>query len=109
ACVHEFEAQIEREGTSAGDFFTRPLATLPGLRPTLREYMGMPENGYDRPFFMAHGIGDQDVPIPMTARYAAVLGANRQPVTFRTYPTDHSGTMRASLPDTIPYVRELFR
>ena len=32
-----------------------------------------------------------------------------QPVTFHTYPTDHSGTMNASLKDSIPFAAKLMR
>lgn len=38
----------------------------------------------------------------------AALTANGEPVTFKTYPTDHSGTLIESQADTIPFVRELF-
>ena len=42
---------------------------------------------------------------PFEAGYVAQLKANREPVDFHTYPTDHNGTMAASLPDSIPFVR----
>ena len=58
---------------------------------------------------MAHGGGDVDVPYAQTARYAEALQAGGEPVIFKTYPTDHSGTMQQSLADTIPYVRRAFR
>ena len=41
------------------------------------------------------------------APYVAQLKANGEPVDFHTYPTDHNGTMAASLPDSIPFVRAL--
>jgi hypothetical protein len=102
-CDEQFAAMME--GVGMGSFFTAPLATLPGFRETVVDYMGMPETGFDKPFFMGHGALDVDVPYAQTARYAQVLQANGQPVIFKTYPTDHSGTMDASLADTIPYVR----
>jgi hypothetical protein len=105
-CVQAFAAKLQ--GVSIGDFFTAFVETLPNFKATVRAYMSMPESGFDRPFFMGHGIIDTNVPIPATARYVAVLLANRQPVTFKAYPTDHSGTMAASLPDTVPFVRRLF-
>ncbi|NBE55309.1 lipase family protein [Streptomyces boluensis] len=107
-CLRPFEKRIEEAGVSSGDFLDRPVNEIPGFAETVREYMGMPEDGFDQPFFMAHGTKDKDVPISATAAYAAALKANGEPVTFATYPTDHSGTMAASQPDTVPFVRELF-
>ena len=106
-CIMEFEEKLD--GVVIGDWFTKPLATLPGFEATTRAYMGMPESGFDRPFFMGHGIKDTDVPIAGTSAYVARLEANAEPVTFKTYPTDHSGTMAASQPDSIPFVRRLFQ
>ena len=106
-CDEQFAAMME--GVAMGSFFTLPLATLPGFRETVVDYMGMPETGFDKPFFMGHGAADVDVPYAQTLRYATVLQANGEPVVFKTYPTDHSGTMAASLEDTIPFVRRALR
>ncbi len=106
-CVGTFGKHLKN--VSVGDYFTRPPSALPGFRTAVRAYMGMPESGFDQPFFMAHGRKDTDVPIPATLAYATVLKSNRQPLTFRTYPTDHSGTLAASLKHTIPFVKSLFR
>ncbi len=106
-CDEQFAAMME--GVAMGTFFTAPLATLPRFRETVVDYMGMPEKGFDKPFFMGHGALDVDVPYAQTARYAAVLQANGEPVVFKTYPTDHSGTMDASLADSVPYVRRALR
>lgn len=106
-CVFDFEKTLK--GVNAGDYFTRPPSALPGFTRTVRSYMAMPESGFDRPFFMAHGRKDADVPIPPTLLYAEALKSNRQPLTFRTYATDHSGTLSASLKDTLPFVARLFR
>lgn len=106
-CVSEMEAAVA--GANVGDWFTKPLALLPGYASTVKEYMAMPESGFDKPFFMGHGLLDTDVPIAGTLPYVAVLTLNRQPVTFKTYPTDHSGTMLASQPDSIPFVAKLMR
>jgi len=105
-CVVEFRDTLK--DVALGDYFTDPLATLPNFKDTVREYLGMPESGFDQPFFIAHGIADTNVPIPQTTRYAAVLKAHGEPLTFKAYPSDHSGTMAASLPDTIHFVRERF-
>ena len=106
-CVLELEEAVK--GTAMGDFFTRPLASLPGFPETAREYLGMPETGFEKPVLMANGAVDTDVPAATTAAYVGVLRANGADVTFRTYPTDHSGTMQASLVDSVPFVRALFR
>jgi dienelactone hydrolase len=107
ACVIPFEHALA--DAAVGDWFTAPIASLPDAYPTLRNYLGMPERGFDRPFFMGHGVADLDVPIAQTARYVGVLEKNLQPVTFHTYPTDHSGTLQASLTDSVPFLRRLFR
>jgi hypothetical protein len=106
-CDEDFAAMME--GVAMGTFFTLPMASLPGFRETVVDYMGMPESGFDKPFFMGHGAADVDVPYAQTLRYATVLRANGEPVVFTTYPTDHSGTMAASLEDTIPFVRKAMR
>lgn len=105
-CVIPFFDKLE--GVSLGDYFTEPVMSLPNFLPTVVDYLGMPEDGYDKPFFMAHGILDVDVPFASTAAYVAKLEANGQPVTFKTYNNDHSGTMTESQPDTIPFVRDRF-
>jgi hypothetical protein len=96
-------------GVVVGNYLTRPLTSLPNWTATIDDYMRMPESGFDKPFFMGHGLADTDVPIPQTARYVLQLEANHQPVTFKTYPTDHSGALVQSQKDEIPFVANLFR
>ena len=91
-----------------GDFVNRPLATLPNWTATINDYMKMPESGFDKPFFMGHGILDTDVPFAVTAPYVLKLTANNQPLTFKAYAKDHSGTLVAAEADEIPFVAELF-
>ena len=95
-------------GLVLGSLFARPLGTIPNLHAVLTDYMGIPETGYDKPFFIGQGLQDTDIVMPSTLLLAATLHRNAQPMTFRTYPTDHSDTMAASLPDTVPFVRALF-
>ncbi len=92
---------------SIGSFFSKRLNTLPGFDAALRDYLAMPESGFDRPFLLGHGLLDTDVPIFITQPWVAALQRNGQPVTWKTYPTTHSGTMKASLKDTMPFVRAL--
>jgi hypothetical protein len=47
---------------SLGSFMTRGLSTLPAFARTARDYMAMPESGFDKPFFMGHGLDDSGVP-----------------------------------------------
>jgi predicted esterase len=70
--------------------------------------MKMPESGFDKPFFMAHGLKDEDVPYGLTKPYVDKLKTNHQPVTFRTYNSDHSGTLLLSQKDSHPFVKRLF-
>lgn len=105
-CFTDFKGDLE--GVSLGDYFTQPVALLPNFLPTVRGYMGMPEDGFDRPFFLGHGVRDTDVPFATTEAYVDVLLANDEPVTFKAYVNDHSGTMTESQRDTIPFVNELF-
>ena len=105
-CLFAFENELN--GVNIGDYFTRPLASLPNWQQTIDDYLAMPESGFDKPFFMGHGLFDTDVPYPLTAAYVAKLKANGQPVTFKTYASDHSGALIASQADTHPFVRALF-
>ncbi|TSD99407.1 lipase [Skermania sp. ID1734] len=105
-CIFDFENDVR--GVNVGDFVTAPVRSLPNWTAIIDDYMAMPESGYDKPFFMGHGLLDTDVPYPVTAAYVARLMANRQPVTFKTYLADHSGTLIQSRRDSVPFVRALF-
>ncbi|MDH6678068.1 acetyl esterase/lipase [Rhodococcus sp. LBL1] len=104
-CLEPFENEIK--GTVLASLLAKPLSGL-NANGLLSGYMGVPESGYDKPFFIGQGLKDTDIVMPSTLLFGTRLVANGQPVTFRTYPTDHSGTMAASLPDSVPFVQELF-
>lgn len=87
--------------------FSRPLADVPGLSAAVHAYMATPDRGYDRPIFLGQGLYDTDVPAPFALTLAAALTANGQPVTLRVYPTDHSGTVNASIADSTPWLARL--
>ncbi|WP_063004055.1 lipase family protein [Nocardia salmonicida] len=108
ACIGPFGDELAAAKPSIGSMFARPMSSIPDVHGLLAHYMGLPESGYDRPLFLGQGLQDTDVVTPETLRYAAVLQANRQPLTFRTYPTDHDGTVNASLVDSVPFVSALF-
>jgi Secretory lipase len=105
-CINAFAHDLQ--GVAFSPFFSRPVSTLPGVARVLDVYMKMPEKGFDKPFFMAHGLKDTDVPYALTAPYVAKLKANNQPLTFKLYNTDHSGTLIASQPAAHAFVRRLF-
>lgn len=104
-CYDEMEQRVK--GVSIGSMLSKPL-TDPTFFAAIRSVMGVPTSGYDRPFFIAQGATDTTVWPPLTGKLVTELMLNMQPVTARLYPSDHSGTMAASLPDTTPYVAELF-
>ncbi|MBH0778272.1 alpha/beta hydrolase [Nocardia bovistercoris] len=108
ACVGAFGDELAAAGVVIGDQFTRPLSEIPDLLGKLTRTMGLPETGFDRPLFLGQGARDTDVITPATLLYTTRLQVNGQPVTVHVYPTDHSGTVNASLTDSIPFVRGLF-
>ncbi|MGW6623959.1 alpha/beta hydrolase family protein [Nocardia sp. NPDC055002] len=107
-CIGPLGDELAAAKPSVGSMFARPLSSIPDVHGLLARYMGLPESGFDRPLFLGQGLRDTDVVTPETLRYAAVLQANGQPVTFHTYPTDHDGTVNASLVDSLPFVSALF-
>ena len=58
----------------------------------------------------AHGIGGKDVDVPTAMQQALVSDACKagSPIQAHVYPEmDHSGTVNASLKDSLPFVRNL--
>ncbi|MUL45100.1 prolyl oligopeptidase family serine peptidase [Mycobacterium sp. CBMA293] len=93
-------------GTRPADFFSAPLASLPGIRQALADYMGTPVSGYDRPIFLGVGLKDRDVPPSSTLKFADQLKANGQDVTLKIYPDDdHSSAVLTSMADSTPFLR----
>ncbi|ROO89173.1 secretory lipase [Actinocorallia herbida] len=108
-CYPELSAEIKADGIGIGDILSRRLVDR-RLIQALRESLAIPVKGYPRPFYVAHGARDTDVPALLVLKLAADLRRNGAPVTFKLYPgADHSGNMFASLPDTLPFVRGLLR
>jgi len=107
-CLEQFGDELSANDVVLGDLFARPLSALPDVHGLLAAYLGLPESGYDRPLFLGQGLRDTDVLTPQTLRFAATLMARGEPVTLRVYNEDHSGTVNASLVDSIPFVRGLF-
>jgi acetyl esterase/lipase len=107
--VCDAELDVALAKLNPDQFFSEPLSTLPGIADALSDYMGIPTTGYDRPVFLGVGLLDRDVPPSFTLTFADELKANGQPVELHVYPdVDHGGTVRASLPDSTPFLRGLF-
>ncbi|WP_436838450.1 alpha/beta hydrolase family protein [Nocardia xishanensis] len=105
-CQRQFHTELADAKVVIGDLLARPLSDLPpGL---LHDDLALPETGYDKPIFIGQGLRDTNIITPNTLRYAAALTANREPVILHTYNTDHSGTVNASLVDSIPFVANAF-
>ncbi|MFD6455967.1 alpha/beta hydrolase family protein [Nocardia sp. NPDC060220] len=101
-CQRQFHGELAVANVVIGDLLARPLRDLPeGL---LRNYLALPETGFDKPVFIGQGLRDTNIITPNTLRYAATLTAAGQPVRLHTYPTDHSATVNASLVDSVPFV-----
>ncbi|MGW4325038.1 lipase family protein [Nocardia sp. NPDC004573] len=104
-----FQALADRaQGISVGQLFSRPLADGDFVA-TARPVMDVPLDGYDRPLFIGQGTNDTDVPAPLTAKLVADLALRGVRPDVHVYPgKDHSATMAASLPDSMPFVARLF-
>lgn len=106
-CVDQLSDQLESQNID--QFFVKPLNSIPGLRDALAAYMGTPTSGFDRPVFLGVGLDDHDVPPTATLTFYDQLVANNQQVELRIYPdADHDGTVLASLPDSMPFIRKAF-
>ena len=106
------KSQLDQElaAMTPTQFFSAPLATLPGVSDALDDYMGTPVTGYDRPIFLGAGLLDRDVPAKSSLVLYDQLKANNQDVVLKIYPEeDHSGTLLASLPDSTPFIDRAVR
>ncbi|MFC7615065.1 lipase family protein [Actinokineospora soli] len=68
----------------------------------------VPVTGYTRPLLVAQGTQDQTVPQALTEQWVRDLRNNAQPVTYKTYPADHTGSLTASLSDSLTFADTLF-
>ncbi|MFC0316232.1 lipase family protein [Gordonia phosphorivorans] len=97
-------------GERVNTWFTRPLASVPGVQGALVEYMSTPYSGYDRPVFLGQGLLDTDVPVVSAGSLYAQMLAAGQPIEFHLYPgEDHSGAVLASMPDSTPFLARIMR
>lgn len=100
------EAREKYADVSIGQLLSKPLDDE--IVDAAREILTVPTTGYDRPLFIGQGLKDIDVPAPLTFKLAADLALNDVDFAFRTYPTDHLGTVPASQTDSTPFVAALF-
>ncbi|WP_430333253.1 alpha/beta hydrolase family protein [Rhodococcus sp. ACT016] len=99
-----YEQQAEAvQGVSVGAMLSRPLGD-PALHGALVDYLAVPTAGYDRSLFIAQGLLDTVVPAPLSFKLIADMRLAGVDATYMTYPTNHDGTMAASLPDSTPFV-----
>ncbi|UGT44967.1 prolyl oligopeptidase family serine peptidase [Nocardia yamanashiensis] len=96
------------EGVSLNQLFARPLSDG-DFAAIAHPVMDVPMTGYDRPLFIGQGTNDTDVPAPLTAKLVVDLNAHGVQPEVHVYPgKDHSATVSASLPDSVPFVARLF-
>ncbi|MDG4665115.1 prolyl oligopeptidase family serine peptidase [Mycobacterium sp. 236(2023)] len=106
-CAAELAGALS--GSAPASLFTAPVTSIPGAAEAIDEFMGIPSSGYDRPIFLGVGLQDRDVPPSLSQRFADQLTANGQDVTLKVYPdADHSGTVLDSIPDSTPFLAQLF-
>lgn len=106
-CYDEFSKEMT--GRDLRAMFVKPISSIPNAYGQLKEYMGTPDNGYDRPIFLGQGLTDIDVPAPSALSLAAALTANHQPLQLHLYPTDHSGTVYAATNDATAFLQSVMR
>ncbi|MFZ2530362.1 MAG: lipase family protein [Rhodococcus sp. (in: high G+C Gram-positive bacteria)] len=103
-----YDAFGERYGdVGVGQLLARPLGD-DRFRSAFADYVAVPTAGYDRPLFIGQGLRDTMVPAPLSGKLAVDLTVGGADLHYRTYPGGHGDTMSASLPDTTPFVAQLF-
>ncbi|WP_034646529.1 lipase family protein [Corynebacterium sputi] len=115
SCLTEVAESLD--GTNISRMFSAPLMSVVGLPEALGGYMATPTGGYDKPVFLGHGLLDQDVPSPIgvalnseiwARQFLADNGGGNSSVEVHWYPTDHSDTVMESVPDSTPFLEDLF-
>lgn len=94
--------------TSLNELFSRPVASIPNLRPIVQAYLGVPDTGYVKPVFFGQGLLDTTVILPYTLEFLRRVEASSQSTTILTYPVDGQGTAAAAFPDASSFVAALF-
>ncbi|MBG6121791.1 alpha/beta hydrolase family protein [Corynebacterium aquatimens] len=114
SCYYEVEAAVR--GVNLTRAFKKPLRSVPGAEQAIRDFMGTPVAGYDKPVFLGHGMTDVDVPGPIGVVLNSdmwlrqFVGSPRNNfVEVRWYPTDHDGTVNASTQHSVPFLARIMR
>ena len=104
-CLGPMEDAIEKGGVSAKVGFSEsPAPVIQKLFPQI----SYPTLHLDQPLFVGTGEVDHDVPPLMQGALVHDSCAAGSRVTWKRYPgLDHSGTVNASLVDSLPFVRDL--
>lgn len=101
---------IKENNVQVQNIFSRPLDGITDFHTHLKEYMGVPEEGYNEPVFIGQGGRDTDVFTPGVFALVAKMKVKSQPVEFHFYPEqDHGGTVNESFSDSSPFVRQLLQ
>jgi hypothetical protein len=102
-------AELQRAVAATGlnELFTKPVASIPNIRPIVEAYLGVPDRGYDKPVFIGQGLLDTTVILPFTVDFINRVQASGQNVTVRTYPSDGPSTAAAALPDASGFVANI--
>ncbi|MFE3289330.1 lipase family protein [Rhodococcus sp. NPDC059234] len=93
---------------SVAQMLSRSLAN-PAVLAALRDYLQVPVSGFDRPLFIAQGLRDAVVPIPLTLKLIADMRLAGTHPDFRVYPGDHIRTIYDAEQDEARFVAGLFR
>ncbi len=105
SCLGPMEDAIEKGQVSQHVGFAKPL--VPVVQ-TLFPLISYPTVHLQQPIFMGTGEADLDVPPPMQGALVRDACAAGTRVTWRRYAgLDHSGTVNASLADSLPFVKDL--
>lgn len=104
-CSAELQSAVA--STSLNALFSRPVHSIPNLRPIVEAYLGVPDTGYVKPVFFGQGLLDTQVILPYTLEFLGRVEASSQSTTIRTYPVDGQGTAAAALPDASAFVTSL--
>nr|WP_235700691.1 hypothetical protein [Corynebacterium auriscanis] len=78
--------------------------------------MATATTGYDKPVIVGHGLKDKDVPTPIGLVLNSEMWLNQftasprnKRVVVRWYPTDHGGTVYASMKDSTPFLKRIMK
>lgn len=114
ACYTQMADAVD--GTNVARAFKKPVRSIPGIQRALTAHMATATTGYDKPVFVGHGLKDKDVPTPIGLALNSEMWLNQftasprnKRVVVRWYPTDHGGTVYASMKDSTPFLEGIMK